>query len=190
VIGAKVKPYEEKGRSPFLIVDIPAFKRKDDFTVLMYGHMDKQPFGEGWNTDPCDPVIKDGLMFGRGSSDDGYSLFCAILAIKACQENGLPHPRCVITIEGSEEGEVDDLKFYMKKYKSQLGNPNLVLCLDAVALNNSTLFATTTLRGIVAFDLSVTIGTGNMHSGYSGAYPQAHSIMNQLLSRVHDEKTQ
>lgn len=54
----------------------------------MYGHMDKQPFGEGWETDPCDPVIKehDGKqkMFGRGSSDDGYSFFTAMLAIKAC----------------------------------------------------------------------------------------------------------
>jgi len=53
--------------------------------VLMYGHMDKQPFGEGWLTDPCDPVIKeDGKMYGRGSVDDGYAFFSAILAIKAC----------------------------------------------------------------------------------------------------------
>jgi len=64
-------------------------------------------------TDPCDPVIKDGILYGRGSSDDGYSLFTAILAIKSCQELGLPHPRCVITIEGSEEGEIDDLIYYL-----------------------------------------------------------------------------
>jgi len=52
--------------------------------VLMYGHMDKQPFGGGWETDPCDPVIKDGRLYGRGSSDDGYALFTAVTAIKAC----------------------------------------------------------------------------------------------------------
>lgn len=46
--------------------------------------MDKQPFGEGWNTDPTDPVIKDDLLYGRGSSDDGYSFFTAVMAIKAC----------------------------------------------------------------------------------------------------------
>ena len=68
--------------------------------------MDKQPFGEGWSTDPSDPVIKDGKMYGRGSSDDGYAFFTSILAIKACQSLGKPHPRCVITIEGSEEGEM------------------------------------------------------------------------------------
>ena len=50
----------------------------------MYGHMDKQPFGEGWTTDPCDPVIKEGKMWGRGSVDDGYAFFTAVLAIKAC----------------------------------------------------------------------------------------------------------
>ena len=84
----QIKPKEEPGRSPFLIIDVAAnagsTSVSQDKTVLMYGHMDKQPFGEGWDTDPCDPVIKDGLLFGRGSNDDGYSLFTAILAIKAC----------------------------------------------------------------------------------------------------------
>ena len=93
--------------------------------------MDKQPFGEGWNTDPCDPVIKDGFLYGRGACDDGYSFFTAVLAIKACQANGQPHPRCIITIEGSEEGELDDLIYYMDKYKDLLASPDLVICLDA-----------------------------------------------------------
>ena len=46
--------------------------------------MDKQPYGNGWDTDPLTPVIKDGKLYGRGSSDDGYAFFSAILAIKAC----------------------------------------------------------------------------------------------------------
>ncbi len=75
--------------------------------------MDKQPYGEGWTTDPADPVIKDGIMYGRGSSDDGYAFFTSVLAIKACQELNLKHPKCVITIEGSEEGELEDLVYYL-----------------------------------------------------------------------------
>mmetsp|Transcript_29286 Transcript_29286/g.38998 ORF Transcript_29286/g.38998 Transcript_29286/m.38998 type:complete len:136 (+) Transcript_29286:273-680(+) len=129
--------------------------QSQDKTVLMYGHMDKQPYGEGWETDPCDPVIKDGLLYGRGSNDDGYALFAAILSIKACQELGLGHPRVIITIEGSEEGEIDDLLFYMQKHKAELGNPDVVICLDAIANNTSTIFVTSTLRGIVGFDLKV-----------------------------------
>jgi acetylornithine deacetylase/succinyl-diaminopimelate desuccinylase-like protein len=45
-------------------------------------------------------------MYGRGSSDDGYAFFTAVLCVKACQDLGLKHPRVVITIEGSEEGEM------------------------------------------------------------------------------------
>ena len=108
--GAVIKPIEEPGRSPFLIVDIPAQSGSNgpapDICVLMYGHMDKQPFGSGWDTDPCDPVIKDGILYGRGSSDDGYAFFSACLQVKALQDLGLKHPRVVITIEGSEEGEM------------------------------------------------------------------------------------
>ena len=80
-----MKVLKEKGRTPFLIVKIDKFgKTQSKEEVLMYGHMDKQPFGEGWETDPCDPVIKDGRLYGRGSSDDGYALFSAVTAIKAC----------------------------------------------------------------------------------------------------------
>jgi acetylornithine deacetylase/succinyl-diaminopimelate desuccinylase-like protein len=104
--GATIIPLKDEGKSPFLIVDVAATDSANQNVVLLYGHMDKQPFGEGWNTNPTDPVIIDGILYGRGSSDDGYAFFSAVLAIKACQANGLSHPRCVITIEGSEEGEM------------------------------------------------------------------------------------
>ena len=113
VKGLTIKPLEDEGRSPFLILDVAASAgtkegaTAPDYTVLMYGHLDKQPFGDGWETDPCDPVIKeDGKLYGRGSSDDGYAFFTAILSIKACQDLGLSHPRIIVTIEGSEEGEM------------------------------------------------------------------------------------
>ena len=136
-----------------MIIDIAAKAGttcQSNKTVLMYGHMDKQPFGEGWDTDPCEPVIKDGLMFGRGSNDDGYSLFCAILTVKTCQTLGLGHPRVVVTIEGSEEGEIDDLLFYIGKYKAELGSPDLVICLDSIAYDTSSFFVTSTLRGCIS----------------------------------------
>jgi acetylornithine deacetylase/succinyl-diaminopimelate desuccinylase-like protein len=85
----KIKEIEDKGRSPFLIVDVEASAGQSDKPapkeqILMYGHMDKQPYGDGWETHPCDPVIKDDRLYGRGSSDDGYAFFTAILTIKAC----------------------------------------------------------------------------------------------------------
>jgi len=102
----------------------------------------------------------------------------------------LGHPRCVITIEGSEEGEIDDLVHYLKAYKSDLGNPDLVVCLDSVAVTTTAFWITSTLRGCANFDIIVRTGTNNLHSGYSGFYPQAYPIMNRLLQRLMDFETQ
>lgn len=151
----------------------------------MYGHLDKQPFGEGWLTDPCDPVIKDGKLYGRGSVDDGYAFFTAILSIKACQDLNLSHPRIVITIEGSEEGEIDDLEFYLRKFKDELGNPDLVICLDAGGDYTDTMCITTTLRGCLNFDIKVKVANDNLHSGMGGGMcPQPFQIITSLLSRL------
>lgn len=145
--GIVIKDLADEGRSPFLIVDVAPYAGGSGETlptgqVLLYGHMDKQPFGDGWNTDPCDPVIKDGRMYGRGSADDGYAFFTSLLAIEACQRLQLSHPRCTITIEGSEEGEIEDLIHYMKHYKGELGNPDIVICLDAEAYSEDTVTVT------------------------------------------------
>lgn len=115
----------------------------------MYGHMDKQPFGEGWRHPPTEPVIENGKLFGRGCSDDGYSFYAAVLAIKACQVNELPHPRIVITIEADEEGgNLDDLIYYMNTYKDTLiGSPTVVFCLDSDAFRDDTLVISSSLRG-------------------------------------------
>ena len=120
--------------------------------------MDKQPFGTGWKYPPTEPVIENGKLYGRGSSDDCYAIFSAVLAVKSCQIAGVPHPRIVITIEGSEEGgQTDDLIYYMTKYKDSLiGSPNTVICLDTSAFVENSLLISTSLRGGLVFDLSVT----------------------------------
>ena len=83
--GCTVTPLSDGEKTPFLIVEITKSEDyKGSNCVLMYGHMDKQPYGEGWHTAPTDPVIKDGKLYGRGSSDDCYAFFSAILAVKAC----------------------------------------------------------------------------------------------------------
>ena len=96
----------------------------------------------------------------------------------------------MITIEGSEEGDTADLYYYVKKHKSELGNPDLVICLDSIANNTQSIFVTSTLRGIIGFDIKVTTGKSNYHSGFSGAFPQPYPIMNRLLGRIMDFETQ
>lgn len=80
--------------------------------IMVYGHLDKQPYGTGWDEDlsPTDPVIKGDLMYGRGASDDGYAPFSCMLGIKDAQLQGKKMPRIVLVLELEEES----------------GSPNLV----------------------------------------------------------------
>ena len=54
---------------------------------MFYGHLDKQPWMEGWDEglSPIDPVIKNNCLYGRGGCDDGYAAFSTMLAIKNAQ---------------------------------------------------------------------------------------------------------
>jgi acetylornithine deacetylase/succinyl-diaminopimelate desuccinylase-like protein len=74
-------------------------------TVLLYGHLDKQPEFNGWRNDlgPWTPKYENGLLYGRGGADDGYAVYAAITAIEALDAQGIPRPRCVGLIETCEE---------------------------------------------------------------------------------------
>lgn len=177
-------------RTPLLCIEIPAEKSTQN--VLLYGHMDKQPEMVGWHEDlgPWKPVLKDGRLYGRGGADDGYAVFSAITAIKALKEQNIPHPRCVILIEASEESGSVDLPAYITHLKAQIQTPDLIICLDSGCDNYEQLWCTTSLRGLVNLKLSVDILTGGVHSGLaSGIVPSSFRILRELLSRVEDQKT-
>lgn len=77
--------HKDEDKTPLLLIEISAFNKTENIkNVLMYGHMDKQPHFTGWNEGlgATIPVIKDGFLWGRGASDDGYAIFAAILSIK------------------------------------------------------------------------------------------------------------
>src|SRR3569833_1503637 len=103
------------GRTPLIFIEIPG-RGRDHGTVLMYGHLDKQPEMKGWTTGPWEPVIKDGRLYGRGGADDGYALFAALSALLVLKEQGVDHSRTVIIIEASEESGSPDLPAYIEYY--------------------------------------------------------------------------
>ena len=102
----------------------------------------------------------------------------------------MKHPRCIITIEGSEEGEIDDLLYYLKTYKHLLGTPNLVICLDSGANSKDALTVTSTLRGCMNFDITARVASNNMHSGVSGGCaPNPFHILSSVIGRICDPET-
>jgi len=120
--GLTHETHKEPGAPPLLYLEIPASKEGLG-TVLMYGHMDKQPHFTGWRegTGPTTPAIIDGLLYGRGGADDGYALPGSILSIKALQQQNKPHGRIVIIIENEEESGSEHLMSYVDKLTEKIG---------------------------------------------------------------------
>ena len=187
--GAKLEVVRLPKRTPLIFMDIPG--KKND-TVLLYGHLDKQPEMKGWaeGTGPWTPVKKGDRLYGRGGADDGYAMFAALSAILALNEQNIPHARCVVVIEACEESGSYDLPHYIEHLSDRIGSPSLVVCLDSGCGNYDQLWLTTSLRGIAAGKLTVRVLTEGVHSGdASGIVPSSFRLTRQLLSRIEDEKT-
>jgi len=187
--GASLEVVRLKGRTPLILIEIPG---QSSGTVLMYGHLDKQPEMAGWaeGTGPWHPVLKDNKLYGRGGADDGYAMFASIAALLALREQNIAHARTVILIEASEESGSPDLPFYIDHLGARIGTPDLVVCLDSGAGNYDQLWLTTSLRGMVIGNLTVRVLTEGVHSGAaSGIVPSSFRILRSLLSRVEDEAT-
>jgi acetylornithine deacetylase/succinyl-diaminopimelate desuccinylase-like protein len=192
VAGLKMRVEHDKDRTPLIFIEIDATDGSDA-TVLMYGHLDKQPpLTEDWNEGlgPWKPVLRDGKLYGRGGADDGYSLFAAIMSVRVCQEQNVPHSRVVIVIEGCEESGSPDLPYYVDKLKADIGEPALVICLDSGCGNYEQLWLTTSLRGIVVGNLRVKLISEGVHSGAaSGVVPDTFRVMRLLLDKIEDATT-
>jgi acetylornithine deacetylase/succinyl-diaminopimelate desuccinylase-like protein len=174
-----------------MLFDVPGSGTSTD-TVLLYGHLDKQPEMVGWTESygPWTPRIDGDKLYGRGGADDGYAMFGALTALLALHEQGVPHTRCVLVIEACEESGSYDLPYYIDHLAARIGRPSLVVCLDSGCGNYDQLWLTTSLRGIAAGTLNVEVLEEGVHSGdASGVVPSSFRILRQLLSRLEDEKT-
>lgn len=190
IAGMELKVLEDEGRTPLLLIDIPGQNR--EHSVLLYGHMDKQPEMKGWREGlgPWEPVIEDGKLYGRGGADDGYAIFASLTAIATLQCLGIPHGRCVVLLEGSEESGSCDLPHYLQQLQPMLGTPELIICLDSDCANYQQLWGTTSLRGVLGGTLHIDVMRSGVHSGYgSGVVPSVFAVLRQVLARIEDANT-
>lgn len=180
-----------EGRTPLLVVSVAA-TNDDDATVVLYGHLDKQPPLGQWSEglSPYVAVRRDDRLYARGVADDGYSTFSALLALEQLVVTGVAHSRCVVVIEACEESGSPDLEAYLDHLASHLGRVELMVCLDSGAVTYDRLWVTTSLRGLVTVRLSVEVLTRAQHSGSaSGIVPSSFRIVRELLDRVEDATT-
>ena len=187
--GMKLEVVRLSGRTPLLFIDVPG---EVDDTVLLYGHMDKQPEMTGWaeGLGPWQPVLRGDRLYGRGGADDGYSTFASLAALELLRDQRIPHARCVVIIEGCEESGSGDLPAYVEHLRERIGAPSLVICLDSGAADYERLWCTTSLRGMVIGNLHVDVLREGVHSGEaSGIVPSSFRILRALLDRLEDAAT-
>jgi acetylornithine deacetylase/succinyl-diaminopimelate desuccinylase-like protein len=194
VDGLSLEIIELPGRTPVIFFDVASTRPNANHTdtVLIYGHLDKQPEFTGWRSDlgPWTPRYIDGLLYGRGGADDGYAAYAAITAISALKRQNMPHPRIVGLIETSEESGSVDLLPYVDLLKPRMGSVGLVICLDSGAGNYDQLWLTTSLRGMISGVLKVEVLTEGVHSGdASGLVPSSFRILRHVLDRLEDSAT-
>jgi acetylornithine deacetylase/succinyl-diaminopimelate desuccinylase-like protein len=187
--GLRIETHEIEGRTPLIFIEVDG---DSSSTVLMYGHLDKQPAMVGWDDGlgPWTPVLRNGRLFGRGGADDGYAIFAAVSAIRAVKQQNTLHSRIVVIIECCEESGSLDLPDYIDLLSSKIGTPRLVICLDSGCGNYDQLWMTTSLRGSIVGNLTVEVLTEGVHSGdASGIVPSSFRILRILLDRLEDAQT-
>lgn len=214
VAGMAVSVQTLPGLTPVIVVEIDAYNPTEqtdpaqqtsgdgnseshagdatESTVLLYGHLDKQPEMVGWRDDlgPWKPVRDGDRLYGRGGADDGYAAFASLTAIEAVQASGGSHSRCVLLVEASEESGSPDLPAHIDALRERLGEVSLVICLDSGCATFDTMWLTTSLRGVVVGTLGVDIVHEGLHSGSAGGVvPSSFRIQRQLLERIEDAAT-
>jgi acetylornithine deacetylase/succinyl-diaminopimelate desuccinylase-like protein len=188
---AHVELHRLEGRSPVITVTVAATAPTTG-TVLLYGHLDKQPPLGEWSEGlgPFTPVRRGDRLYARGVADDGYSTFAALLALEDLEARGVPHARCVVLIEASEESGSPDLQAHLDHLGDVLGEVELLVCLDSGALTYDRLWVTSSLRGNLIAHVRVDVLERGVHSGSgSGVAPSSFRIMRELLDRLEDATT-
>ncbi len=158
-------------------------------TVLVYGHYDVQPPDplELWDSPPFEPVVKNGLIYARGSADDKGQFYMHVKAVEAMLNTGGLPCNVKMMIEGEEEVGSTNLGLFVKANKQRLA-ADVVLISDTSMIANDTPSINTGLRGLSYLEVEVTGPNRDLHSGvYGGAVANPINVLCDLISSLHDQ---
>lgn len=157
-------------------------------TVLLYAHYDVQPTGDdnAWTSAPFAPIDRDGRLYARGSADDKGGIAVHLAALRAFE--GRPPVGVKLFIEGEEEIGSPSMGALLDTYAADLTADVFVIA-DSVNWKVGEPSFTTTLRGMVDAEVTVSTLETGLHSGqFGGVVPDALTALCRLLATLHDER--
>lgn len=158
-------------------------------TVLIYGHYDVMPVDPIalWRTEPFEPVVADGHIWGRGADDDKGQSFIQLKAFEYVRRHNLLKHNVKFILEGEEEIGSPSLGAFLSRHRELLKS-DVILVSDTSMLSAELPSLTTGLRGLAYWQIEVTGPNRDLHSGhFGGAVANPINVLCQLLAQVTDE---
>ncbi len=157
-------------------------------TVLVYGHYDVQPAEpfDQWKTDPFDPVIRDGKIWGRGADDDKGQMFMHLKAFEIMNNTGTLACNIKFMIEGEEEVGSVSLEKFCRDNKEMLA-ADVILISDTTMVSAEIPSITSGLRGLSYMQVEITGPDRDLHSGlYGGAVVNPCNVLCEMIASLKD----
>lgn len=161
----------------------------DAKTILIYAHYDVMPTdpAELWNTDPFEPVIKDGRLWARGADDDKGQAYIQAKAFEYMVKNGILKHNIKFVFEGEEEIGSPNLESFCQAHKEML-KADIILVSDTSMIDKEIPSLTIGLRGLAYWEIEVTGPNRDLHSGhFGGAVANPINELCAMLAKVVDE---
>jgi acetylornithine deacetylase/succinyl-diaminopimelate desuccinylase-like protein len=187
-IGLKTEIHSTKGHP---IVVARNEHRPGRRTVLIYGHYDVQPEDPvaEWKSDPFTPVVRDGIIYARGSTDNKGQILAHILGVaETLKERGDLPVNLIFLVEGEEEIGSTHLGPFLEAHREEL-RCDVIAVSDTGMVASGTPTFTYGLRGIAAMEIRVSGPKTDLHSGiYGGAVMNPVTAVARLIASLHDSK--
>ena len=156
-------------------------------TILLYAHHDVQPEGplDEWTSPPFAPEVRDGRLYGRGTSDDKCGIVLHAESLRAW--DGKPPVTVKVIVEGEEEASTEHLPFLIEDHKELLA-ADVVGVADGGNWRTGVPALGTSIRGVVDCKVTVRVLDLAVHSGSAGgAVPDALTSLARILASLHDD---
>ncbi|MBN1202112.1 MAG: M20/M25/M40 family metallo-hydrolase [Anaerolineae bacterium] len=184
-LGAEVTPYPTPG-SPIVYAEIGP--EDAGRTLLIYNHYDVQPEDpvELWDSDPFEMVIRDGLIYGRGTSDDKGELLSRIQAVEAWLKTQGDLPvRIKWVVEGEEEIGSVHLNAWVSEHADMLTADGILWEGGGYDEKKRPIMGMG-CKGIAYFELRCKGANQDLHSSYAPLVPNPAWRLVWALSTLKD----